>query len=136
VGDPSLESKILSAVTGNEIDEAGLYRVGERIFNLQRAILTREGHRGRENDKISEYNFTKPLKFDLHNPQLLSPGKGDEVVSKEGAVLDRDKFETLKDEYYGLRGWDISTGLQTRVKLKELGLGDIVPDLERRRLVV
>ncbi len=136
VGDPSLESKILSAVTGNEIDEAGLYRIGERIFNLQRAILAREGHRGREYDRISEYNFTKPLKFDLHNPQLLSPGKGDRVVNKQGAVLDRDKFEELKDEYYGLRGWDISTGLQTQAKLAELGLGDMVPDLERRGLVV
>jgi aldehyde:ferredoxin oxidoreductase len=136
VGDPSLESKILSAVTGNEIDEDGLYKVGERIFNLQRAILAREGHRGRECDRISEYNFTKPLKFDLHNPQLLSPGKGDQVVNKQGAVLDREKFERLKDEYYGLRGWDISTGLQTRAKLNELGLGDIVSDLKRRGLVV
>jgi aldehyde:ferredoxin oxidoreductase len=136
VGDPSLESKILSAVTGNEMDEAGLYKVGERIFNLQRAILAREGHRGREYDRISEYNFTKPLKFDLHNPELLSPGRGDEVVNKKGAVLDRDKFETLKDEYYGLRGWDISTGLQTRAKLEELGLGDMVPDLERRGLII
>ena len=136
VGDPSLESKILSAVTGNEIDEDGLYRIGERIFNLQRAILAREGHRGREYDRISEYNFTKPLKFDLHNPELLSPGKGDEVVNKRGAVLDRDKFERLKEEYYGLRGWDISTGLQTKAKLGELGLRDIVPDLERRGLVI
>jgi len=136
VGDPSLESKILSAVTRNEIDEDGLYKVGERIFNLQRAILAREGHRGRECDRISEYNFTKPLKFDLHNPQLLSPGKGDQVVNKQGAVLDREKFERLKDEYYGLRGWDISTGLQTRAKLNELGLGDIVSDLKRRGLVV
>ncbi len=135
VGDSTLESRILSAVTGNEIDEAGLYRIGERVFNLQRAILAREGHRGRESDTISEYNFTKPLKFDLHNPELLSPGKGDEVTSKKGAVLDRKRFEELKDEYYGLRGWDIATGLQTEARLKELGLKDIVDDLAQRRLL-
>ncbi len=135
VGDPTLESKILSAVTGDDIDEDGLYRIGERIFNLQRAILAREGHRGREYDRISEYNYTKPLKFDLHNPELLSPGKGDEVVSKKGAVLDRQKFEQVKDEYYGLRGWDVGTGLQTRATLEGLGLGDIVDDLERRGLL-
>lgn len=135
VGDPTVESKILSAVTGGDIDEDGLYRIGERIFNLQRAILAREGHRGRGCDKISEYNYTKPLKFDLHNPELLSPGKGDEVVSKKGAVLDREKFEQVKDEYYSLRGWDVGTGLQTRAKLEELGLGDIVEDLERRGLL-
>jgi len=135
VGDSSLESKILSAVTGDDVDEAGLYRIGERIFNLQRAILAREGHRGRENDIISDYNFTKPLKFDLHDPELLSPGKGDEVVSRRGAVLDRDKFESLKDEYYSLRGWDVATGLQTRARLEQLGLGDIVDDLEQRGLI-
>lgn len=136
VGDPSLESKILSAVTGNEVDEEGLYKIGERIFNVQRAILAREGHKARESDRISEYNFTKPLKFDLHNPQLLSPGKGNEVVSKQGAVLDREKFEKLKDEYYSLRGWDTSTGLQTRAKLEELGLVDMIPELARRGLIV
>ncbi len=135
VGDPTVESKILSAVTGGDIDENGLNRIGERIFNLQRAILAREGHRGRAYDKISEYNYTKPLKFDLHNPELLSPGKGDEVVSKKGTVLDREKFEQVKDEYYSLRGWDVGTGLQTRAKLEELGLGDIVEDLERRGLL-
>ena len=135
VGDPTVESKILSAITGNEIDEDGLYRIGERIFNVQRAILAREGHRGRECDRISEYNYTKPLKFDLHNPELLSPGKGDEVVSKKGAVLDREKFEEVKDEYYSLREWDVGTGLQTRAKLEELGLKDVVEDLERRGLI-
>jgi len=135
VGDPTVESKILSAITGNEIDEDGLYRIGERIFNVQRAILAREGHRGRECDRISDYNYTKPLKFDLHNPELLSPGKGDEVVSKKGAVLDREQFEQVKDEYYSLRGWDVATGLQTRAKLEELGLKDMVEDLERRGLI-
>ncbi|MCJ7522493.1 MAG: hypothetical protein MUP21_09800, partial [Dehalococcoidia bacterium] len=135
VGDPAVESRILSAVTGNEVDEEGFYRIGERIFNLQRAILAREGHRGRVYDRISDYNFTRPLKFDLHNPGLLSPGKGDEVVSKKGAVLDRDRFEQLKGEYYGLRGWDVGTGLQSRAKLEELGLGDVADDLEGRGLL-
>ncbi|MBE0481129.1 MAG: hypothetical protein IBX68_09135 [Dehalococcoidia bacterium] len=135
LGDPSVESKLLSAVTGRDIDEQGLYRIGERIFNLQRAILAREGHRGREADRISEHNFTKPLKFDLHNPGLLSPGPGDEVICKQGAVLDRDRFEALKDEYYALRGWDVSTGLQTRTKLNELGLGAVASDLHKRGLL-
>ena len=57
------------------------------------------------------------------------------MVSKAGAVLDRDKFESLKDEYYSLRGWDVATGLQTRAKLEQLGLGDMVDDLEQRGLI-
>jgi aldehyde:ferredoxin oxidoreductase len=135
LGDPSIESKLLSAVTGREIDEEGLYRVGERLFNLQRAILAREGHRGRDWDRISEHNFTKPLKFDLHNPGLLSPAEGDAVVSKKGAVLDRDRFERLKDEYYALREWDVATGLQTRSGLEGLDLGDVADDLAERGLL-
>jgi aldehyde:ferredoxin oxidoreductase len=135
VGDPSVESKLLSAVTGEEVDEEGLYRAGERIFNVQRAILAREGHRGRDHDRISDHEFTKPLKFDLHNPGLLSPGEGREVVTKKGTVLDRDQFERMKDEYYALRGWDVATGLQTRAVLEDLGLGDMVEDLERRGLL-
>jgi aldehyde:ferredoxin oxidoreductase len=135
VGDPSLESRLLAAATGKEVDEDGLNRIGERIFNLQRAILAREGHLGRGSDRVSEYNFTKPLKFDLHNPELLSPGEGDRVVSKKGAVLDRQRFEGLKDEYYHLRGWDEATGLQTGENLSGLGLRDIVEDLDRRALL-
>jgi aldehyde:ferredoxin oxidoreductase len=50
-------------------------------------------------------------------------------------LLDRDKFERLKDEYYSLRDWDVDTGLQTRAKLEELGLGDIVSDLAQRGLL-
>ena len=46
VGDPTLESQIVSAVTGRELDEEGLNRIGERVFNLQRAIHIREGHKG------------------------------------------------------------------------------------------
>lgn len=41
-----MESKILSAATGLEVDEEGLYRIGERVFNIQRAIMVREGNRG------------------------------------------------------------------------------------------
>jgi hypothetical protein len=62
---------------------------------------------------------------------VLSLGEGEEVVCKEGAVLDREKFESLKDEYYSLRGWDVATGLQTRAKLEQLRLGDMVDDLEQ-----
>ena len=46
VGEPTLESQLYSAVTGKETGEEGLYRIGERFFNLQRAIHTREGRKG------------------------------------------------------------------------------------------
>ncbi len=136
MGDPSLESKLLSAVTGKEVDEDGLYQIGERILNLQRAILAREGHVGRESDKLPEVFFTRPLKMGTENPECIAPGKDGEIISRKGAVVDRQKFEQMKDEYYQLRGWDVATGLQTKAKLLKLDLDDIIEDLEERGLVV
>jgi aldehyde:ferredoxin oxidoreductase len=136
VGDPTLESKLLSAVTGSDIDEQGLNRIGERVFNLQRAILVREGHRGRDFDKPPSRCFTKPLKFDQVNQDCLVPGKNGEPLSRKGATLDSESFERMKDEYYQLRGWDVRTGLQTRAVLEDLGLKSVADDLEPRGLLV
>ena len=136
VGDPTIESRLLSAVTGRNIDEEGLYRVGERVFNLQRSIHIREGNRGRDSDVLPETFYTKPLKYGTLNPECLAPGKDGEVISRKGAVVDRDKFEQMKDEYYQLRGWDVATGLQTKAKIEELDLHEVGEDLERRRLIV
>ncbi len=135
VGDPTIESKIYSAVTGNEMDEEGLYRIGEKVFNLQRAVLAREGRSGREGDKVPEFLYTTPLRTDFHNRECLIPGKDGEVISRKGEVLDRENFAGMKDEYYALRGWDIASGLQTKEKLEELELEDLIEDLAKRRLI-
>jgi aldehyde:ferredoxin oxidoreductase len=63
------------------------------------------------------------------------PGKGGEVVSRKGAVVDRNEFERMKDEYYQLRGWDVATGLQTREALDKVGLSDVAQDLKNRSLL-
>lgn len=137
VGDPTIESKLYSAVTGNEVDEEGLYKIGERLFNLQRAILVCEGRRGRQDDQLAEFNYTIPIKanFEQSNPMCMVPGKDGEPLIKEGTVVDREKFEKMLDEYYELRGWDVRTGLQTKAKLRELQLEDVARDLEPRRLI-
>jgi len=132
VGDPCLESQLVSAVTGHDVDEAGLNEIGERVFNLNRAVLLREGHRGARDDQLPEHWHTTPLKFDLTNPDLLLPGKGNEAVSMKGRVVDKTQFEAMKREYYQLRRWDPGTGLPTESRLKELGLGDIAAELKQR----
>jgi aldehyde:ferredoxin oxidoreductase len=130
IGDPSLESQLVSAVTGCDVDEAGLNEIGERVFNLNRAVLLREGHRGAGDDRLPEHWHTTPLKFDLTNPDLLLPGKGDEAVSMKGRVVDKAQFEAMKREYYKLRKWDTATGLPTESRLNDLGLGDIAAELK------
>jgi len=122
-------------VTGRDVDEEGLNRIGERVFNLQRAILVREGHRGRDFDQPPSRCFTDPLRFDQVNQDCVVPGRNWEPVSRKGAILDRDSFERMKDEYYELRGWDVKTGLQTGAVLEELELGDVARDLEVRGLL-
>lgn len=136
VGDPTLESRLCAAVTGRDMDEEGLYRIGERTFNLQRAILIREGWRGREDDSLEEFNFSVPLKGDTAgNPDAIVPGPGGETFARKGMVVDRDQFEGMKDEYYAIRGWDVQTGLQKRAGLEELGLGDVAGELEEQGLL-
>lgn len=136
VGDPTLESKLFSATTGIETDEAGLYTYGERIFNLQRAILLREGWQPKKADLPAEFNFTKPAQADMLNPHLLVPGPTEEPVSVRGNLLDREKFEQMRKEFYELRGWDPETGLQKRLTFERLGLSDLIPALLSKGMVV
>jgi aldehyde:ferredoxin oxidoreductase len=107
LGDTSMESKLFSAVTGIDTDEKSMSLAGERIWNLERAIMIREG-RTRNDD-------TLPPHFFLNKLGKLDP-------------IDKAKFEQLKDQYYNLRGWD-SSGKPTRQKLEQLGLKDVADAL-------
>ena len=135
VGDPELESRIFSAVTGIETDEAGLNQYGERIFNLQRGILLREGRRSKEDDVPEEFNFTVPIETVFMNPDVIVPGSGEEVLSRKGQTLDRNVFEKMRKEFYELRGWDTESGLQKVETLERLGMPDLVEDLKRIGLI-
>jgi aldehyde:ferredoxin oxidoreductase len=135
-GDPTLESQLFSAVTGIDTDEAGLDLYGARIFNLQRAVLMREGWKAGQDDAPAEFNFTQPLVFDPLNPRLIVPGPTEEPVSVKGNVLDRGDFEAMRKEYYELRGWEPESGLQKADLLKRLAMPDVVEALEGNELVV
>jgi aldehyde:ferredoxin oxidoreductase len=132
VGDPTLESRILSAVTGEEVDSAGLLEIGERIFNLQRAILIRQGWRGRQDDCLADYYHNEPLKTNqvFFNPQGIMPGPRETNISKIGCRVEKTDFENLKSEYYHLRGWNVETGFPTRSHLNHLKLGEISEGLQ------
>lgn len=136
VGDPTIENRIVSAITGNEINEDGLYEIGERLFNLQRAIQVKEVG---PQEKLPEYVFTIPQKRVFGNPNCHALKKeGNDWITweKRNPLLNRNKFHAMMREFYGLRGWDEDSGLQTKKKLKEVGLNDIVDELAERNLVV
>jgi aldehyde:ferredoxin oxidoreductase len=126
LGDPTLESRIFTAATGIETDETGLNQYGERIFNLQRRVLLREGRRPKVDDIPEEFNFVDPVETVFMNPDVIVPGSGEEVISRKGQTLDREVFEEMRKEFYELRGWDSESGLQKADTLERLGLSDLV----------
>jgi aldehyde:ferredoxin oxidoreductase len=140
VGDPSLEAKLFSVVTGEDMDEEGFLRLGERCANLCRAIRLREGRRGRVDDVLEEFNFTRPLTepephYAIFNPESQMPGKDGIIFSCAGATVRRDFFEQMMDDYYRARGWHLESGLFTAERLLRLNLADLMPELETRGLV-
>jgi aldehyde:ferredoxin oxidoreductase len=117
LGDTAIESMLLSAVTGTETSEKELDKAGERIFNLERAVMARQG-RTREYDVgcgVIEYMKERP--------------------DTNGIRLDEEKFLKLLDEFYTLRGWDVKTGVPTIEKLQQLNLKYVVDDLNKRALL-
>ena len=130
VGDPTLESRLLSAVAGITYNEDELNRAGERVFNLNRAIQLRDGRKGREDDVLSETYFIERAEppadiFDIYNPERYLPGRGDELISHKSKAVDRKQVELLMDEYYELRGWDVQTGLLKKEQLQKLKLENL-----------
>ncbi|MEM2905811.1 MAG: aldehyde ferredoxin oxidoreductase N-terminal domain-containing protein [Candidatus Bathyarchaeia archaeon] len=107
-GDTAAEVKLFSAATGVEWTEAELDKAGERVFNLERAIMIREGRTRRDDEAVIPY-FKRP--------------------DYQGIPLDEEKFKALLDELYELRGWDKTTGCPTKEKLEELGLRDVAEEL-------
>jgi aldehyde:ferredoxin oxidoreductase len=103
-----------TAATGIPMDEKKLFQMGERICNLERAIVVRDG-RTRATDELPDFFFKTPVP---DGPQA-------------GKTLDRASFEKMKDEYYSLRGWDIETGLQKENTLKDLDMMDIARELKK-----
>jgi aldehyde:ferredoxin oxidoreductase len=98
--------------------------------------MLREGWPGRNGDRLMDYFFKEPLESAIFSSECLAPGPEGNVISRKGKVVDRDKFEKLKDEYYQLRGWDVPTGFPTIARLEQLGLRDIAKVLKENHLAV
>lgn len=93
-------AKLLSAVTGWDLTEEEIMKIGERIYNLERYIISKFG--------FTDKDDTLPPRL-IKEPMPEGPAKGQ--------VVD---LETMKKEYYQLRGW--IKGVPTSEKLKELGI--------------
>jgi len=100
--------------TGFDVDIEEVMRIGERITNLERAMLVRWGL-SRKDDYLPKRFTDVPLPADSN--------------MAAGLVFEND---ALLDEYYTFRCWDPATGWPTEKKLRELGLDHVADDLSAR----
>jgi aldehyde:ferredoxin oxidoreductase len=103
---PTTYADLLSAYLGEEITPQEYMEIGDRIFNIQRLFVIREGI-GRKDDTWPDRFFKEKL------PK--GPAQGGEVVSRE-------TIERVLDEYYDARGWEKSSGHPSLKTLGRLGL--------------
>jgi aldehyde:ferredoxin oxidoreductase len=109
-----VHAEVLSAGMGKEITANELSVYQQRARQLERAFNCREGLR-RKHDTLPAQYFTD-LAPDGHFG---------------GITMDRSTFEVMKDRYYTLRGWDLTTGVPTRATLESLDLKDVADDLDK-----
>jgi aldehyde:ferredoxin oxidoreductase len=81
----------------------------EKVINLERILSIKLHGRTRSDDEMLIPYFEQ-------SENSVNPLIGEPIS------LDKQKFLNLLDEYYTLRGWDISTGHPTPEKLQALGL--------------
>lgn len=93
---------------GREVDPMELREAAFRLRHLERAYLGLCGLT-RDDDRLSKGYFGRIRPGGRPVPEL---GFGPE------------ELERMKDDYYGLMGWDLKTGLPTRDTLTKYGLED------------
>jgi aldehyde:ferredoxin oxidoreductase len=104
-------AEIAEAATGFHFTEETIFEIGERIVNLERAYLVREGIRRKD-----DYLPARFLKEPLPNG------------NSKGAIFE---MEPMLDEYYAERGWNLETGMPKAEKLRRIGLQHVIEDLRR-----
>jgi len=105
-------AEVIQATTGLDMGADAVAQVGERIVNVERAFLVREG--------VTRKDDTMPRRF-LSEPFTNGNSKG--------SVFEQ---EPMLDEYYGERGWDLHTGIPTRQRLRKLDLEYVADEILHR----
>ncbi len=93
---------VLKAVTGIDFTPK-LLEIGERIYNLERLCLNREG--------VTRQDDLLPARMSVPIPS--GPAAGHRLGPEE--------YDVMLNEYYAARGWD-ADGRPTPQRLQELGL--------------
>ena len=105
-------ASLYRSLTGIDYNQEDLLIAGERITNLQKMLNVREGF-SKKDDILPERIYSEPLG---EKPAIYLM---DYYRTKK---LTKQDVMKLVEDYYRERGWDPSTGIPTREKLKALEL--------------
>jgi len=101
---PELMSKFVHAHLGLELSKEEMYKVGERVYNLERLYGLKQ---------------SPEIKKILHVPEQFSTPTP--VENLDGEKLTEKQVKKMLKDYYKERGWD-KMGVPTKEKLEELGI--------------
>ena len=100
--------RMINAVTGWDLSLQDVERIGERIWNLERAFNVREGV-GRGQDVLPHRVMHEPVPEGMHQGMHCPP----------------EELGGMLDAYYALRGWT-RDGVPTPERLRSLELAELV----------
>jgi len=103
---------IYNVVTGIDLDESQLIIIVYKALNLENLYNVGEDFI-REDETISPFWFKEPI----------AGG------AQKSRMLDKARFEKMKDEYYALRDRDAQTNLPAMETYKRLGLSGVADRL-------
>jgi len=112
-GDWRSYTPLFRLATGIDMSDEEIFLAAERVINIERAHWNREGSARQDDTHIDRY---------FEEPVVDGPYKG--------IKIDREQWEWAQSEYYRLHGWD-DDGFITPEKAKELGIEEIIPDMEK-----
>ncbi|MFC2021957.1 aldehyde ferredoxin oxidoreductase C-terminal domain-containing protein [Chloroflexota bacterium] len=107
-------TELYSAITGIETTPAELMQSAERAWNMYKLLNVRAGFNRKDDEAPAAW-------FQPRQGEDADYAMTDYYKTK---TLTKQDIESLLDDYYDERGWDIRTGIPTTQKLEELGLCD------------
>ena len=142
---PEFETRFLNAITGlNLTYEQGL-DIGQKAWNLQRAIVSMHGrHRDEEYwppfPPYDSYVYSGRGEPYLQSNKTGTPAPTTYCTWQNNAwvqdpcrfKLSKAKMDDFKTTYYQLEGWDTKTGRPKRSTLEKLGLKFVADELAKR----
>ena len=124
---------VYEGVTGNPLDEAGLIRQSERVYNFQRIFNIRRGYGLRKHDAqpyraagpvtVEEYE-SRAERYDGQMKDIIGIDPTGKTTEEKVAITRKyreDQYEKLLDAVYERRGWT-NNGVPKIEHLKEIGM--------------